>query len=417
MFIHGRPGSGKTAVVKDILTSLQVPFAYANCVECYTTTLLLHRIAAQLHLAPISGKTNKLKCDRMTDFVRLLQGNRETLGKGTTYLVIDRAERLKDLDPSLLPALMSLSDMTSSSCNLCVILISTKEWRQCGEATAAEPVMVAFSDYSRDDLQTILTMQDIPALDPREGEEGESEGARSVSLSEESQRQLYQNFISLLLNVFYQSCRDLGELRRLVCMLYPLFVGPVLEGKVSETESGKLFKHINPHMKTLLHNLYVRDVDVTSGHTGDPDVDVQDNELELPTNIKYLLIASYLASHNPAGSDVRYFTNDNSRRVRKRRKGSDGGSLAADAKLGGNPFPSERLFSIYRSIHPAKPTLSVDLFAQLSTLVNLNLIAQSSATADRLSSTVKLKCNVSYDLVKSLAHAVDIQLSQYLYQA
>ncbi|KAG0079175.1 Origin recognition complex subunit 5, partial [Podila epicladia] len=48
--------------------------------------------------------------------------------KDTRYLVLDRAERLRDTAPSLIPVLMRLQELTG--CNICVILITQIVWEK-----------------------------------------------------------------------------------------------------------------------------------------------------------------------------------------------------------------------------------------------------------------------------------------------
>ncbi|KAF9944514.1 Origin recognition complex subunit 5, partial [Modicella reniformis] len=67
----------------------------------------------------------------------------------TRYLVLDRADRLRDTAPNLIPVLMRLQELTRR--NMCVILISTIVWEKFRSKTGGyEPVIVNFPQYSKD---------------------------------------------------------------------------------------------------------------------------------------------------------------------------------------------------------------------------------------------------------------------------
>ena len=48
MLIFGQSATGKTSVVRDLLTTLELPFAYVNCKECYSQRVFFEMLLSQL---------------------------------------------------------------------------------------------------------------------------------------------------------------------------------------------------------------------------------------------------------------------------------------------------------------------------------------------------------------------------------
>ncbi|OXB71265.1 UNVERIFIED_CONTAM: hypothetical protein H355_002791, partial [Colinus virginianus] len=74
IFIYGHTSSGKTYVMKTLLNTLQLPHVFVNCVEYFTSRLLLEEILIQLQNCSSEGKqTSHVPCDTFNDFVRLFK--------------------------------------------------------------------------------------------------------------------------------------------------------------------------------------------------------------------------------------------------------------------------------------------------------------------------------------------------------
>ena len=135
------------------------------------------------------------KCDNMTDFIRqlkLLLSSRELVNE-TFYIVLDKAERLRDIEANALPAFLRLQEL--SQLNICVILLSQIVWEKFQVGTGFyEPITIHFTDYSKVELLQIMA-KDCPPSYPVE---------------------FYTAYCQLLMSVFYSVCRDLNELRHLV---------------------------------------------------------------------------------------------------------------------------------------------------------------------------------------------------------
>ncbi|KAF9283410.1 Origin recognition complex subunit 5 [Mortierella alpina] len=353
----------------------------------------------------------------------------------TRYIVLDRAERLRDTAPALIPVLMRLQELTSR--NICVILITTIVWEKFRSKTGGyEPIILNFPQYSKAETIAIL-QRDLP-----------------VGGDEE----LYMRFVDLVYDVFQRNCKDLNEVRHLVALLYPLYIKPIKEGKAQRYEALKLHKHIQAYFVEAMDKLYLREISSAEWsdrtlassagvHSGKNDntlgdsashrlaigapgserammtaVDVQ-KTFDLPYYTKFILIASFLASYNPPRLDMRYFAKVSNQggKMTKRAKQSAAkkhgheqmGSKLRQQLLGPKTFPIERMLAIFYSILDEDVEENVNVHTQIASLVSLRLL-QRVTPMDKLDS-IKCKCNVSYDTIKTLAKSTKFEIDKYLY--
>ena len=144
------------------------------------------------------------------------------------------------------------------------------------------------------------------------------------------------------------------------------------------------------------------------------------DSVELPMFTKFILIAAYLASHNPADTDMKLFTSARSGRRRNKRKSHAGDDRSAKDKLRRpRVFPAERMFAIFDSLitenmgsRAAAAAVTIDLHVQVTTLVRLNLLAQHSDPSHL--DQMKFASNVDAEVVDVIAKTVKLDLPKYL---
>ena len=167
-----------------------------NCVESFTARLIFEHILYQLQEYDEEDNFNAPpKCDNMTDFLRHLKHSmsEKELTNETIYIVLDKAERLRDIEANFLPAFLRLQELTQL--NICVVLLSQIVWEKFQVGTGFyEPIVIHFPDYSKTELLQIM-VRDCPSSYPVE---------------------FFKAYCQLLMSVFYSVCRDLNELRHLV---------------------------------------------------------------------------------------------------------------------------------------------------------------------------------------------------------
>ena len=133
--------------------------------------------------------------------------------------------------------------------------------------------------------------------------------------------------------------------------------------------------------------------------------------IELPFYSKFLLIAAFLASYNPAKSDKRFFVKHHG----KQKKTIS--SIKAKEKLnsqltGPKPFPLERLLAIFYNIVEEQVNPTATIYSQVTSLVRLQLL---TAVGLEMIDQPKYKCNVSMDFVRTVAKTVQFDIYKYLY--
>lgn len=161
---------------------------------------------------------------------------------------------------------------------------------------------------------------------------------------------------------------------------------------------------------------------------------------DLGRSARTLLVAAYLASHNLAAHDMRYFSTERTRRSGARGRGRgrgrggprggrgrgrgvavlDGASLAVC-----RVFPLERLLAIFCAIRVADDNSGQDMMdesvcmsfstsclVQISTLVSLNYLSKEGG-GDGIAEP-KYRCNVSQEQAFNIAKTLDITLQEYM---
>ncbi|XP_069048736.1 origin recognition complex subunit 5 isoform X2 [Lepisosteus oculatus] len=350
LFLYGHRATGKSHVTLTLLRELQLPHAAVSCVECFSAGLLFEQVLGSL-FGHEAVSQSLARYSSFSDFVRVFQqlSARSSLPRHTRYIVLDRAELLRDMDANLLPGFLRLQELVED--NVTVILLSEIVWEKFRPGTGCfEPLVLHFPDYSKAELQLILSQDPSPAYSP----------------------ELYGTYINILLGVFFTVCRDLRELRHLAALNFPKFCEPLEKGEAKEGDTHKLWRNIEPHLKRAMQTVYLREVSsvqwerlqqqtedsVTGGLRGLS----AHAHVELPCHSKFLLIAAYLASYNPARTDRRFFLKHHGRIkktnfLKKHEKTSN-------HLLGPKPFPLDRLLAIFYSIVDSRVAPSASIFAQ-----------------------------------------------------
>ncbi|XP_039456567.1 origin recognition complex subunit 5 [Oreochromis aureus] len=396
IFIYGHRASGKSHVMHVLMKELELSHATVSCVECVSIALLFEQVL--LSFFGCDAASLLPRSPSLSDFVRVYrQQSSQSPAKQTRYIVMEKAELLRDTDASLLSALLRLQELVED--NVTVILLSEIAWDKFRPNTGCfEPLLLHFPDYSKSELQQILSQNVHPSY---------SAG-------------FYSAYINILLGVFYSVCRDLRELRHLAALNFSKFCEPLAEGKVKETDTHKLWKHIEPHLKKAMQTVYLREV---SSLQWEQMQQMEEEEagalrglsahthVELPYYSKFLLIAAYLASYNPARTDKRFFLKHHGK-IRKTNflKKNE---KTSNHLLGPKPFPLDRLLAIFYSVVDSRVAPTASIFSQISSLVTLQLLAQVSHD-DQLDAP-KYKCAVSLDFICAIARTVNFDIVKYLY--
>lgn len=395
IFIYGHRASGKSHVMQVLLKELELPHVTVSCVECVSSALLFEEVLRSFFGAEASSLLPRTSS--LSDFVRIYRQQRsQSPAEQTRYIVMEKAEVLRDADANLLPALLRLQELVED--NVTVVLLSEIVWDLFRPSTGCfEPLLLHFPDYSKADLQRILSQDRHPSYSA----------------------EFYSSYINILLGVFFSVCRDLRELRHLAALNFTKFCEPLSEGKVKETDTHKLWKNIEPHLKKAMQTVYLREVSSlqweqmqqAEEECGAPRGLSAHTHVELPYYSKFLLIAAYLASYNPARTDKRFFLKHHGK-IRKTNflKKNE---KTSNHLLGPKPFPLDRLLAIFYSVVDSRVAPTASIFSQISSLVTLQLMTQVSHD-DQLDAP-KYKCAVSMDFICAISRTVNFDIVKYLY--
>ncbi|XP_068611537.1 origin recognition complex subunit 5 [Brachionichthys hirsutus] len=395
IFIYGHRASGKSHVMQILLQELELPHAAVSCVECVSVALLFERVL--LSLFGRAAASLLPRSPSLADFVRVYRQQRSrSPASQTRYIVMEKAELLRDADVNLLPALLRLQELVED--NVTVVLLSEIVWDKFRPNTGCfEPLLLHFPDYSKGELQQILFRDRHPSYSA----------------------ELYSSYINLLLGVFYSVCRDLRELRHLAALNFSKFCEPLTQGKAKESDTHKLWRNIEPHLKKAMQTVYLREV---SSLQWEQMQQIQEEagalrglsahtHIELPYYSKFLLIAAYLASYNPARTDKRFFLKHHGKI--KKTKFQKKNEKTSNHLLGPKPFPLDRLLAVFYSVVDSRVAPTASIFSQISSLVTLQLLTQVSHD-DQLDAP-KYKCAVSFDFICAISRTVNFDIVGYLY--
>jgi len=350
LFIYGHTSTGKSLVVQRVLESIDdLQYATVHSIECLTPRFLYESVLEQLGCEE--------RCDNVNDFARLMKSTYRGL---PICIVLDKAERLRDLaDGMMIPTLFKLQEFTSI--NVSVILISEIPFEKfrfgCG---SLEPIQVFFPQYTKGTF-IYLKLYIFKILIIYFAEEIQELLMKECPNPDDAS--LYQTYLSMILGVFLVACRDLCELRYIASQHWNSFMEPIRSGEIDQSQPVKLWRHLEPQLRASLNQVYLRGDD-SGGNTSS----LGGLKTELPFFSKFLIIAAYLASYNPARYDRRLFV-----KAKEGRKNKDKGLKSlkkqklhnAARLMGPKMFPIDRLMAIFYSIVEERVTPSLNLFVQV----------------------------------------------------
>ena len=377
---------------------------------------------------------------------KLFQQDAEMKMNSLTLIGLAHAEMLRNLESTVLPGFLRLSNMIQSRLSsnfdnaICVILMSRLPWSkwEMDSTTFSVPITVGLEPYSKSQLSELLTkylMVTTHTQTKTYAEVGPNQ--ETENLNEE----FYRNFSDVILGTFHAVAKSLPQFVSAAKMVLPVYMKPIISKKFEPDNSRALYRNVEPFLKECLSTANLRE---SYGKTFDEQMKLKlktleqntfcsDNlpveepksysrlSVELPFFSKYLLIAAYLASYNPVKSDKRFFMKHHGKfKKHAQRKCA---SLAAHKRssqlLGPKQFTLDRMLAIFYvivdmeqdALGRMRSGASADILSQISSLVTLNLLTQADNNLD----LPKYKCNVGLDFIRLIAKNVRFEIYKYLY--
>jgi origin recognition complex subunit 5 len=144
LFLYGATGSGKTLLMREVMKLIGARHCLVNSLECYSQRLLFESALNQLDQ---EGILKNKTCAELSRFVALLD-QLLTKEMNTSYLIFDKAERLRGEFQFIVNALLRLNEQTDR--NVCVIFLSRVSFDEFRDDSGSpEPISIHFPSYNR----------------------------------------------------------------------------------------------------------------------------------------------------------------------------------------------------------------------------------------------------------------------------
>ncbi|KAF8841357.1 small oligopeptide transporter [Paxillus ammoniavirescens] len=381
-------------------------------------------------------------------------------GDPTMVLLIERAERLYESLPDLLIPLTRLAEL--SQVNISVIFLSSVRWEEIKPplGAAPDPYYINVDPLTKQDVisrlvsayratslvQSASNMTYHPALQP-----------------------FYEQYVDTLCSTISIYTNDPLELQYIAAARWPGFVKPVIDqyNKLAQqaeadgvtppdlespgTEARlRLLNYFLPTFPAALDALYPRlmnatdwaaDNDYDQGQAlGDDRTRVSSIKVDhLPRMSKFILIAAFLASTNPAKSDMRMLGRGAEERKKKRRKSVSPKKTQmsvvkiSQRLLGPTTFPLDRLFAILGALleendfesRPHDPRFElpgeytdmeigrIHVYAAITEMTFMRALHRTTGM-DKLDGPPMFKCGISHEVALALARDVDVPLNDLI---
>uniref|UniRef100_A0A182J817 Uncharacterized protein n=1 Tax=Anopheles atroparvus TaxID=41427 RepID=A0A182J817_ANOAO len=418
IYMYGHTSTGKSSVLESLLWRVSgVKYIVLDTIGAYTNKIFFETLAHGLHDRVLSSENNYSygrKLEYMKDFLAELR----TLDPCFSYvIVLENAERLRDMDHNVLPMMLQLPEATGL--NVSVVLVSSLPFEKYYIRTGLPSLIKLFvPEYTRDDIQRILGNDyqkiklDVCDRIKSSDLSLDEEEKRLRVLDETLTKEFYANYVNIFLSTFWKVCRDVKELQLVANECFVKYYEPVLDGTIDAQDAMKLWRNISKVMRAALSTIYMR-----LGTLNQEETPLRlTYSVDLPYYAKYLLIAAYLASHNPAKEDKRLFMKHHGKQ--KKRLQTVNARAKVNEKMatqmGPKPFSVDRLLAIFYAILDEKVGMTCNLLAQIPTLVHLKFLAHVSGEGHTLEGTTRLQCTVGLDFITHIGRMVGFNVRQYL---
>ncbi|TQD99579.1 hypothetical protein C1H46_014805 [Malus baccata] len=449
VFVYGGTSTGKTSIVVETFRHLKRPLVYSSCLTCYNPRILFESVLNQLFLHrknAANGYSSAKRCESPSDFVNFLRdalvsilvNTKGNSGKVTSkrsgksngnmiYLVFDNLERLRGWDKgsTILPLLFNLYDILKMPEVGLIFISSASPDTYYSNMGYVEPIPLYLPDYTQDDLQKIF-------------------------MRNQANKKLYSSFLSVVLRPFCRITRRVDELSSAFSPLFTKYCEPITDLNVvpNKETNQRLYNFFRPHIAPALNETFkvssqqspeveVKERKGKGGTKKSRDFEVEELDFHMPTSAKYLLIAAFLASRNPATLDSSLFDSTGGSNNRKRKRKLSDKSMeqkeTAEQELLLNPgsFPMERLLAIFQcitsvgegpldeeeqedgglGIQDVNGGLMSDVLLQLSSLCSANFIVTGGSCP--LEGSTRYRSTVSEDMALKVARSIKFPLSNW----
>ncbi|XXQ35540.1 Origin recognition complex subunit 5 C-terminal domain-containing protein [Plasmodiophora brassicae] len=211
--------------------------------------------------------------------------------------------------------------------------------------------------------------------------------------------------------------QDIDELAHHVGLMRPVYEREVSKANGNVTHA---LLNLKSYLKPLLfdagtHTVSAADV---AGYTPQKHIESTTYPPDLSRLSKFILVASFLASYNPIGTDDRIFRHE--RKQRRRRDREETVVKMPQILCGPREFSLDRMLGILARLRTDKSDVAINenVYTQIADLVAikyLKIITFSANSGRTILDTTKLVCHIDRDTVECLAKDVGVPFAAYLH--
>lgn len=315
--------------------------------------------------------------------------------------------------------------------SLALILTTTLPIAPSLRHTSSIPY-ISFPAYTRPQLLTILAKSPPKVfLTPPSADKAPD---YTPDLAAEDDAWLWHRFLGAVYDSLNKHTgRDLISFRATALRLWREFVAPIVKGDFGTRDFSRLMvnrRHLFQGESAVLDRILPETATTTTADAIKPTTprkSIPGIVQNLPFYTTHLLIAAYLASYNPARTDVTYFMKHTDKRKNKRRAPGVA-ALSTTSKNGvkhrrisrhlltPSPFPLDRLFAIFRALLLDPVPQSADLYTSVATLASLRLLVRTGTggAADALEVGGRWRVGFGWEFVRGLGRSVGVEVGEFL---
>ncbi len=378
-------------------------------------------------------------------------------GISSIYLVIDNAEYLKHFKDSnnLFLMLCKLNEhlnvdklndysIPNEIANVCVLFITEMDWHSLlsdcdvmSRTEAPRPFVIFFNDFTKEQMKLILQKSSkfLVAM-----QNYTNSGQVNIA-TEKEHLESVQFYSKTILDVFHPICKDLNEIQYLIQIYYDQVLNTISntasinrKEKSSYEKMLTVWNSMKPFLKQALTQIYLRnsitnsdDLQITKEFENitlkesAKSTDLNNSCNQLPKLMKFLLISSYIATHNPVKYDKKLFEYNSMVKSRKTKftaqKFQQTEENQRAAALKSQSFEINRLLAIFFAIS-TEYNLSNDMnlnliLSNLKSLKSLQYLQQMNGSYSNIDEP-KFKCLLDFETINQISISVDFNLKQYL---
>jgi Cdc6-like AAA superfamily ATPase len=398
-------------------------------------------------------------------------------GKTCFFFIFDNAESLKlfnEASSNLILTLCKINEYIneydydqfeceSNKVSICNLFITEIDWHSflsdcdlMSKTEAPRPYVVAFSDYTKDQMCIILK-KTACSLISAQHEFNNRVGSQTATTHQNINIEFYAKII---LDVFYPICKDLNEIQYLIQIYFDQLMTSTTEASQDLNDQDSydkmliVWNKMKPFLKQALTQIYLRQSmfnssSLTSKNQPGNGDEVLSKEFEglnlanerntlalasissningggtcgqFPKLMKFLLISAYIATHNPVKYDKKLFDYNSTNKYRKTKytaqKLQQNEENQRAAALKTQTFDLNRLLAIFFPICAeygyTQPINLSQIQINLKTLKSLHYLQQINSSYSCLDEP-KYKCLLDFETIQNISSSVTFNIKQYL---